>query len=75
MIRFAECQHRRELFERRKERLEEPMAEWNDTGWLRLAASTDRPRKISALTACGNSDAKVSMAILLPDMSLSSFRA
>ncbi len=40
------------------------MAEWNDTGRLRPAASADRPRKISSLTACNKSDAKVSIGDL-----------
>ena len=45
-------------------RLEQLMALWNDTGRLSLTDSAEKTRKISALTASGNSDAKVSIGDL-----------
>ena len=45
-------------------RLEQLLALWNDTGGLSLTDSAERTRKISALTASGISDAKVSIGDL-----------
>ena len=44
--------------------MEQLMTEWNDAGRLSPTASAERTRKISALMASGNSDAKVSIGDL-----------
>ena len=45
-------------------RMEQLIGEWNDAGRLSTTASAERTREISALTASGNSDAKVSIGDL-----------